>query len=86
MRSRIFTWILLFWGLSLIAQRGKNNDAVITASNSIVNEYARLTANVDAGGTTINSSSITLNDNNRFSSDLGVGDLVLIIQKNDGHR
>jgi hypothetical protein len=80
MRSRIFTWILLFFGLTLHAQRGKNNDAIITATGSIVNEYARLTADVNAGSTTIVSSSITLNDNNRFTSALSAGDLLLIIQ------
>jgi len=74
MRSRILTWILLFFGLFLNAQRGKNNDAVITTTGSIVNEYARLTADANAGSTTIASSSITLNDNNRFSSVLAVGD------------
>ena len=80
MRSRILSWILLFFGLSLNAQRGKNNDAVITVTSSIVNEYARLTADVNAGSTAITSSSITLNDNNRFSSVLAVGDLIMIIQ------
>ncbi|MFN5318425.1 MAG: hypothetical protein ACK5CY_06260, partial [Bacteroidia bacterium] len=80
MRSRILTWILLFFGLYLNAQRGKNNDAIITATGSIVNEYARLTADVNAGSTTITSSSITLNDNNRFTSALSAGDLLLIIQ------
>lgn len=62
------------------ANPGKNGARTITAANTIVNEYTRLTSNASAGATSLTVASSSLNANSRFSSNLSAGDLVLIIQ------
>ncbi|HRH66134.1 MAG TPA: T9SS type A sorting domain-containing protein [Bacteroidia bacterium] len=52
----------------------------VSSANTILNEYTSLTGNVSAGGKTINVSNSSLNANGRFSSNLQVGELVMIIQ------
>ena len=62
------------------AQRAKNGNATISASNTIVNEYAVLTADAIVGNLSITVDNNTLNTNNRFSAALSQGDLIMIIQ------
>jgi gliding motility-associated-like protein len=77
--------MLLTVSFNVIAQRGKNGAKVITATNTIVNEYTVLTADVNAGSNSINVISNTLNANNRFGTGnvLSPGDLIFIVQ-NEG--
>jgi gliding motility-associated-like protein len=77
--SLICLLIAFTYGTSM-AQRGKNGNQTITTSNSIVNEYAVLTADASTGNTTITVDNNSLNSNNRFSSSLSQGDLIMIIQ------
>jgi len=63
-----------------LAQRGKNGNATISTTNSIVNEYAILIADVAAGNITISVDNNGLNANNRFSGILSQGDLIMIVQ------
>jgi hypothetical protein len=73
--------IFIFLNLSLLnAQRAKDGLRSISASAVAVNEYTSLTSNAVAGATTIQVSNSNLNSNNRFSSVLAAGDLLLIIQ------
>ena len=63
-----------------LAQRGKDGPRVVTALNTVVNEYTILTANAFAGGTGISVNNSGLNLNSRFAASLSAGDLILIIQ------
>src|ERR1041385_1929265 len=63
---------LIFFSLNLHSQRGKDGAGNISAANTIVNTYATLTSNANAGVTTI----ISVNS----SAGITVGDLLYIIQ------
>jgi gliding motility-associated-like protein len=63
----------------LTAQRGKEGNVNITNA-TIVNEYTSLTNSVTQGASTLIVANSNLNTNNRFSSNLSTGDLILIIQ------
>jgi gliding motility-associated-like protein len=76
---RIALFVLLFFTITLNAQRGKNGPVTIAATQ-IVNEYTTLTADIAAGATSITVANSTLNANGRFSTNLATGDLVMIIQ------
>ena len=65
---------------NVAAQRGKNGAKVITAANTIVNEYTTLTVDATAGSSSVTVAANTLNANNRFSNILSAGDLIFIIQ------
>lgn len=63
----------------LTAQQGKNGTVTVTATNTIVNEYTQLTANVGVGATSVSVANSTLNANGRFiSGGLQPGDLIMI--------
>ncbi len=64
----------------VFAQQGKNGPRIVTAANTIVNEYTGLTASVASGGTIISVTNSTLNGNGRFTTSLQPGDLIMIIQ------
>ncbi len=73
--------LFIFLNLSFLnAQRAKDGLRSISASAVAVNEYTSLSSNAVAGATTIQVSNSNLNSNNRFSSVLTAGDLLLIIQ------
>jgi len=77
----IYTIILLLFSLIIFSQKGKNLSFTVTANNTkIINEFTSLTANANAGNTTINVAASTLNNNARFTTTLTPGDLVMIIQ------
>jgi len=63
-----------------IAQIGKHGILTITTANRVVNEYTTLNANANAGATSLNVVSNSLNANGRFSGSLEAGDLIMIIQ------
>lgn len=63
--------------LAALAMHGAKT---VSSSNTILNEYTALTSNISSGGTTINVTSSSLNANGRFSSNLQVGELIMIIQ------
>jgi hypothetical protein len=65
--------------LSAVAQRGKDNDYTVTATNTVVNTYANLTANAAVGATSISVNSNTMSGD-AFAGNLAAGDLILIIQ------
>lgn len=79
---RHFIFLLLFFCLlnTVFAQRGKHGAANITLPNTIVNEYTALTANAAAGTNIISVANSNLNANGRFTTNLQVGDLIMIIQ------
>lgn len=66
------------------AQRGKNGSKTLSSGtpgpNYIVNEYTPLSADAQAGSMSISVTNANLNANNRFTTNLEAGDLVLIIQ------
>jgi gliding motility-associated-like protein len=65
--------------LSAVAQRGKDNDYTVTATNTVVNTYANLTANAAVGATSISVNSNAMSGG-AFAGNLAAGDLILIIQ------
>ena len=71
---------ILFFCKIGVAQQGKNGAEVISVNNTIVNEYTALTADATAGSTSITVTNNSLNTNNRFSSPLSKGDLLMVIQ------
>ncbi len=75
------TLTILFYNIILISytQLGKDGDFTVSSS-TIVNEFTFLTSDANASATSINVSNASLNANNRFSSNLSAGDLILIIQ------
>ncbi len=64
---------------SLNAQRGKDNNYTVTASNTVVNTYTHLTSNATAGATSIAVNSNAMSGG-AFAGNLAAGDLILIIQ------
>ncbi len=74
----VFVFIFLYLSVFTYAQRGKHGSVTINTSGVIVNAYTRLTANASQGATSITVASNELSTN--FSTNLGVGDLVFIIQ------
>lgn len=78
---RIFIGLLCL-GINIVAigQRGKDGPFTVNAGTSIVNEFTALTANANAGATTLTVANSGLNNNSRFSGTLAPGDLVMIIQ------
>ncbi len=76
---RIALFILLFFAVSLNAQRGKNGNVTI-ATAKVVNEYTTLTVDAAAGSTSITVANSGLNTKARFAGNLAAGDLVMIIQ------
>ncbi len=78
----VFVSIFVTVVQNVFAQRGKNGARVITATNTIVNEYTTLTFDATAGSTSITVAANTLNANNRFGAGnvLATGDLIFIIQ------
>ncbi len=79
--KRILYSVLLFIFLypPSYAQEGKDGSKVLS-STAVVNEYTYLTSSAVAGGTLLQVNNSSLNANNRFSSSLNTGDLIMIIQ------
>ncbi len=67
----LYSLILLGLSFSLFSQRSKDGVGTISAANTIVNAYTSLTADANAGSSTINVAN---------SAGFNVGDLVLIVQ------
>jgi len=65
---------------SAFAQKGKEGSIIITTANTIVNEYAVLTANASTGDFSVTVDNSVMNTNNRFTGPLTSGDLVMMIQ------
>ena len=81
-RSLQFFFLLFFLLLfnCLFAQTGKNGNADIIISGTILNEFTAITADITSGDQFIQVANSSLNANGRFTNDLASGDLVLIIQ------
>lgn len=62
------------------SQQGKNGNKTISTQNVIVNEYTSLTSDALANSSSITVANNNLNTNNRFTSPLSAGDLIMIIQ------
>lgn len=82
MKIKLASVLLAVFALSpllFFAQRGKDGNYTVTATNTVVNSYTYLTANASAGAT-----SITVNSNamagGAFAGNLAAGDLIMIIQ------
>ena len=75
----IISLLSLVAALSVAAQRGKDNDYTVTATNTVVNTYANLTANAAAGAVSISVNSNAMSGG-AFAGNLAAGDLILIIQ------
>lgn len=73
---------IIFFSIASIsyAQLGKDGNGNVNTTNHIVNEYTALTADAATGNSSISVSASGLNTNNRFSGNLGPGDLIMIIQ------
>ena len=63
-----------------VGQKGKDGALEITGKNEVLNEFTTLTRNANKGSKVVNVQNSILNQNNRFSSSLTSGDLVMIIQ------
>ena len=82
---RFFYWAQLAFAFLLISlpspgQSGKDGARIITAVNTVVNDYTTISANVAVGATAITVSNAALNLAGGFSAPLAAGDLVMIIQ------
>lgn len=77
--SLLILSFIIFIGVAN-AQQGKNGAKTIDSTNQVVNEYTFLTANAIAGDTFIDVSNSAINSDNRFTTGLSQGDLVMIIQ------
>ena len=71
----LFVLVALFSCNTSFAQYAKDGDLTVTASNTLVNDYSAVTANVNSGDTTI-----TVNDVAGELGGLAAGDLILIYQ------
>jgi len=82
MRNRIsfFIALPLFCFSTANAQQGKDGDKIITAANTVVNEYTQLTSDASVGSYSLTVTNSSLNTNNRFATPLSNGDFVMIIQ------
>ncbi len=80
--SAIALIIYANFGISKKAEAGTgmHGAKTVAAANTILNEFTTLTNNVSAGATQIRVSSSTINSNGRFSGNLEVGSLIMIIQ------
>ncbi|MCF8424082.1 MAG: gliding motility-associated C-terminal domain-containing protein [Bacteroidia bacterium] len=67
----LYSLTLLALSISSFSQRSKDGVGTISAANTIVNAYTSLTADANAGSTTINVAN---------STSFSVGDLLLIVQ------
>lgn len=76
----LYTITLLVLSLTIFSQKGKNGSLSVSTANVKINEFTALTANANAGNTTINVAASSLNANARFTSTLTAGDLVMVIQ------
>ena len=79
-RKTIIVLLVTLISFYSFAQRGKEGVKVISAANTIVNEYTTLNSDGIVGSNSINVASSSINSNNRFASALTAGDLILIIQ------
>lgn len=81
MNFKLYTLLLAcFFVLSQsFAQRGKDLSYTVTSANTIVNTYTSVTADATSGSTSISVASNVLNGA-LFTTNLGPGDLVMIIQ------
>lgn len=79
MKLLIIAFITILTATNIISQKGKNGNLTIN-NKTIVNEFAYLLNDANAGDVQITTSQTTLNDNNRFVNSLSKGDLLLIIQ------
>src|SRR4051812_39751986 len=77
-RALIFLFVFFVYSDRLLAQVGKDGAKIIGATNTIVNDYTSLIADVNAGATSIlvNSNAFT----SGFTAPLATGDLIFIIQ------
>jgi len=73
------TFALLI-SISGFSQRGKDGNVTVNTAGRIVNEYTTLTANANAGNTSLTVAASGLNANGRFASNIAAGDLIMIIQ------
>ena len=83
MKLKVSLLLALFYiccGSTVFAQRGKDGAKTISTANTVVNEYTVLSADANVGATTIQVANNGLNANNRFSTSLTAGDLIMIIQ------
>ncbi len=76
----LITYIFIFFSLFSVAQQGKNGAKTVSAANTIVNEYTTLAIDAIAGATSISVANSGLNTNSRFTTNLSVGDLIMIYQ------
>ncbi len=76
-----FLVFLFFTSANLFAQRGVHGPRVVTAANTVVNEYTAITTNSPATATSITVANSALNANGRFTGGLQPGDLIMIYQE-----
>ncbi|WP_341900958.1 gliding motility-associated C-terminal domain-containing protein [Fluviicola taffensis] len=79
MRSTLLSILLLFVCHLTFSQQAKNGNYTVVAAATVLNAYTNVTANVAANATSISVASNTLT-NSYFSTALGAGDLILIVQ------
>jgi len=80
-KKNLLLYLLLACSIQLVfAQRGKDGALVVTTANRIVNEYAVLTIDANAGNNSITVDNNNLNTNGRFAGSLAQGDLIMIVQ------
>src|SRR5215203_4081383 len=67
-----------------IAGQGMLGEKTFTPGQTILNEFTFVTSDVKAGSTQINVTDNTLNSNTRFAGALQPGELVMIVQMQNG--
>ncbi|WP_300662995.1 hypothetical protein, partial [Fluviicola sp.] len=79
MRSLLLSVLLLVLSNTLLAQQAKQGNYTVTAAGTVLNAYTNVTSNIAVNATTLSVGSNTLT-NSYFTTNLGAGDLILIIQ------
>lgn len=79
MRSLILSFLLLVLSNTLLAQQAKQGNYTVTAAGTVLNAYTNVTSNIAVNATALSVASNTLT-NSYFTTALGAGDLILIIQ------
>jgi hypothetical protein len=72
--------------LEAVAGPGMLGEKTITAGQSILNEFTTVTEDVKAGSTQINVDDNILNSHGRFAGNLQSGELVMIVQMQNGPK
>lgn len=76
----LYAIALILISFTTFSQRGKDGNYTVMNSGEVLNSYTYLTVDAASGASSLTVNNNTLNSGSFFSSNLGPGDLVFIIQ------